>query len=528
MLIEVGNVHAKVLQAHPRALDWLRGYLVTTVFGRNGKPRSETLVRDRCFPAGFCGFVREAVIAMSKDIDGPAWARNEKPIRFVDRRAQVGQIVDADTSWLRGYQQDAVEAILATQRGIIKAPTAAGKTEVISALLMRVVGMRWLVIAPRTQLASAAARRYLRRKLERQAAADPTRAASNAELIKALEQERLDNVAGHERVGFVGSSRWDVEPEDTIVFATFQSLYASLNGRGQDLLESAGGLIIDEGHTSGAKTYAQVIEQTINARWRVSFSATPLDRTDGRNAVVIGATGRVIYEIPVPLLIKLGVFARPRVIFARHDTSADVPSEEKCKACKGKGEEWSIAMLGNIPCTKCQGAGTTTPKYATVEDEAITKSAARNDLIVKLAAAAERPCIVFVKRALQGKRIAKQLAAALGGVDVRFIDQATSIKLRDQAVQQIRSGELELVVASKVWAEGIDAPNIATIVNARGGKSAINVLQQLGRGSRVSETKKTFTYIDILDAGNAALQRHARARMRLLEGELGVKVEVVG
>lgn len=526
MLIEVGNVHARVLRADPQALAWLRGYLVTTVFGKLGRPRSETLVHDDAFPAGFCGFVRDAVMAMAADPDGPAWTKNEKPIRLIDRRAPVGEVVQADTSWLRDDQQQAVEAVLKAQRGIVKAPTGSGKTEIISALLMRVVGMRWLVLAPRTQLALSACRRYLRRALERRAVAEPKRAAVYRELVKQLEDEKLTNVAGDLRVGFVGDGRWDVEPEDTIIFGTFQTLYAALQGRGEELLRSAGGLIMDETHGNGAKTFVQVIEQTPHARWRVGFSATPLDRTDGRNAIVIGTTGKIIYEIPVPLLIKLGVFARPRLLFVTHDCSADVPTSEKCKSCKGKGTEWSMAALSQVPCSKCGGTCETSPSYASIEDAGIAKSATRNALIAKLALEADKPCIVFVKRTLQGKRIAKLLANA-SGTAVHFIDQTATAKQRDKVLKQIRDGELEIVVASKVWAEGVDAPNIATVVNARGGKSAINVLQQLGRGSRTSKDKKTFTYIDIADTGQPALQRHARARKRLIEAETSCKVEVI-
>lgn len=523
MLIRVTNVDAYALRLTPLEREWLSKFLVVHTTGKMGRQKEVPLLNfDGSFPSGFVGFIRDQHKAMREDPQAPAWVR-ESTLRFMDERERVGTIVDADTSWLRDYQAEAVEAVLKVARGVVKAPTSAGKTELIIALAMRVQGIRWLVITPRTQLARDGANRFLLRKVEQEHRAGLIDDRELAQAREKIDAGKVRNKLAERRVGFVGDSVWDVEPDDTIVFATFQSL-TTMSERAVLLLESAGGVMIDEAHVSGAATYAAVLRIAANAFWRVAFSATPLNRTDGKNALVIGATGRVLYEIKVPTLIAAGVFARPRLLFYQHDCAPDLPGDDTCKACDGKGEEFDPIFACDVECSKCKGRGSTRPSYASVVDLAVCKSKARNELIVELAVTiATTPCLIFVSRTSHAKKLRKMLEAELG-TSVQLVNQDSSESQRNEAVRAIKSGEAAYTIASKVWQEGVDAPSIATVINASGGKSAIKILQQLGRGARTAKGKGGFTYIDVMDVGDRTLSKHARARKALLEQEIGLPV----
>lgn len=531
MQIEVNNVRARIVHATEAEVAWLLKFCSIHTKGRGGRHKVVSLVdSDGEFPAGFCGFIKLEHARLGEVEQPPDW-RPRSVLRFADRRTPVGEIVigTTDISWLYDYQRDAVEAVLAAKRGVVKASTASGKTECLAAIVMCVTGVRWLALAPRTQLAANIATRYLRRLIEADLRALMGKSAKV--LAKRTELEsylaeivsgRARNKVGPYRVGFVGDGEWDVEDGDTLICATFQSLYANLSGRGGELLESATGLLIDETHTAAADSYSAVVDRAANAYWRVGFSATPVSRTDGKNALVLGSTGRVIYEIRAEVLIDKGVYAAPTVHFIEHDVGPDLPGEAACSGCSGKGEIYDAVFGTEVPCSKCKGRGETRPVYAACYDFAICKSPRRNELIVETALVSETPVLIFVERALHGKAIQKLLGRELGR-PVGFIDQNSNTAKRDDVIREIEKGEISHVVVSKVFREGIDAPNIRTVINASGGKSTIKILQQMGRGARVRKDKVAFTYYDIFDIGDKTLRAHSAARARLIRSEIGVE-----
>ena len=67
---------------------------------------------------------------------------------------------------------------------------------------------------------------------------------------------------------------------------------------------------------------------------------------------------------------------------------------------------------------------------------------------------------------------------------------------RNEALQQLASGELEVVFSVDLFNEGTDIPAVDTVLMARPTESKILFLQQLGRGLRVSlETQKTHVVV---------------------------------
>jgi len=65
------------------------------------------------------------------------------------------------------------------------------------------------------------------------------------------------------------------------------------------------GVIVDECHCISAPTRA-LAYAAVRAPWRIGLSGTPLDRTDNRNALVIGFLGPIAYTIGLEQLAKEG------------------------------------------------------------------------------------------------------------------------------------------------------------------------------------------------------------------------------
>lgn len=69
---------------------------------------------------------------------------------------------------------------------------------------------------------------------------------------------------------------------------------------------------------------------------------------------------------------------------------------------------------------------------------------------------------------------------------------------KQNAIEQLESGELHYIVTVDIFNEGIDIPSINQVVMARPTQSAIIFVQQLGRGLRKADNKEYLTVIDIV------------------------------
>lgn len=286
-------------------------------------------------------------------------------------------------------------------------------------------------------------------------------------------------------VGRIGEGEWSVE---RYTVATFQTLYSRLaTPECAALLDSVEGVIIDEAHTLPADSFWRVVMRLKNAFWRVGMSGTPLARGDKRSLLTIAATGPVIYRIKPEVLIQAGVLSKPKIRL----TPVSQGSEK--------------------------------PTWQGVYGECIVRSPKRNSTIVAQAKRAQKPCLVFVKEIAHGRELEKRLRSA--GLNSEFVWGTDSVEERKAAVRRLVHGDTDVLVASVIFNEGIDIPELRSVVIASGGKSVIAALQRIGRGMRVQRDaagnviKDTFEVFDVADKGCRWLERHTRARLRAYSGE---------
>jgi superfamily II DNA or RNA helicase len=279
--------------------------------------------------------------------------------------------------------------------------------------------------------------------------------------------------------GVCGDSTWTPDPKRRLTVATFQTLARGLAKKDPKvlaLLHDAEGLCVDECHTAPAQEFGKVIAETRRAYWRVGLSGTPLDRSDKRAIFAIGGLGPVIFRVSPQQLIDLGILARP--IIRAVTLTQDHPA---------KG--WQAAYK-----------------------HLITQSHVRNAIIVDIVKIAAKPSFVFVKGVEHGKLLTKALLAS--GIRTEFVWGQKSTDVRAQAIKDLQYGNVDVVVCSVIFQEGIDVPELASVVNAAGMKSAIAALQRIGRGMRSNRgKKKDFEVWEIRDRGNKHMMAHARERL---------------
>ncbi|MCV0384790.1 MAG: DEAD/DEAH box helicase, partial [Erythrobacter sp.] len=84
------------------------------------------------------------------------------------------------------------------------------------------------------------------------------------------------------------------------------------------------------------------------------------------------------------------------------------------------------------------------------------------------------------------------------GIPARALSGATPLKEREQALAALRARTINVVFAVDVLNEGLDVPDVDTILMLRPTESATIFLQQLGRGLRRTPTKAVLTVLDFI------------------------------
>lgn len=549
MRIEFDNVVARAIDLSPPEESWLWSFLsfanARSRFDGKGRFRVFDL-QTHTFPTGLIGTVVREHQRLGKLAQIPAGAkedlvdekkfrprwRDSSKIEVVDKREKpCDPNLDLDRlAWLYWFQRDAVKAVCRIHRGVVKAPTGSGKTEIAVGIVLS-IPCRWLLLAHRAQLMNNAAERFIKRereRIEREFAAlehHETGAPDPPEVFARMRDD-LEWELEELHVGRFGDSIDDVAPDDRFICATFQTVADSLKGRGGELVRSAQGVIIDECHVQAATSFFGVTQAAVNAFYRIGLSGTPFNRGDQKNMLTRGALGKLVYRIKAATLIDEGILARPIIRMVEHDTSPDLPSRDECKMCEGKGEVLADFENVMVACGRCGGSGLARQKWATVYRHAVVKSKRRNKMLVDVAKKAAKPCMLFVDKTDHGKALKQLIEKA--GLNVRFVWGAKSTKQREQALADLARGHLDVLIATKIMQEGVDLPSLASMINGGAGKSGIKILQEMGRALRATKTKKTCEIWDVFDVGSESFRRQSNARKKHMREEVEQPIEIVG
>lgn len=258
------------------------------------------------------------------------------------------------------------------------------------------------------------------------------------------------------------------------VFASIQSL-ANIN---LDRLDPARFdlVIVDEFHHAEAPTYRRLLEH-LRPRYLLGLTATP-ERTDGIN---VGAffNGRIAYELRLWQALEQQLLA-PFHYFGIHDevSLADVAWR------RGHYDDKAL-------------------------NELYTGNHARVRLILqavqdKIAHPGEMRALGFCVSVQHARFMADQFTE--NGVPSLVVTGDTPRDERRLAVQRLRKREVNVLFTVDLFNEGVDIPEVDTVLFLRPTESATVFLQQLGRGLRRDPDKTCLTALDFVG--------HQRAEFR--------------
>ena len=112
------------------------------------------------------------------------------------------------------------------------------------------------------------------------------------------------------------------------------------------------------------------------------------------------------------------------------------------------------------------------------------------------------------------------------GVKAVAVHSGPSSAPRQQSIEQLRAGELEVVFSVDVFNEGVDVPEVDTVLMLRPTDSPIVFLQQLGRGLRVTQGKEQLDVIDLIGNHRSFLAR-PRTLLSLVSPALSSNAKVL-
>lgn len=274
--------------------------------------------------------------------------------------------------------------------------------------------------------------------------------------------------------GIVGDGEKEIK---YCTVATVQTLWNMMKNGEAGWLEDIEMVIFDEAHLIAAKTdkgniFNSVSEALPRAYIRVGLTATPFQKDEYSNLLLAGATGQVVYTKTNRELIDEGWLSEAVVHLY------EMPVDKKVPNSWPEAYEYGVVLNNK-----------------------------RNKDIRTLIEKYPSPVLVMTQRIEHGE--------ALSGPGVPFLCGDDDTETRAKVVEELRNGVVDALVVSTIFDEGIDIPEIRTVILAGGGKSVVKGLQRLGRGLRKTKDKSLVHVVDFTDKSTRWLKSHSRTRKKL-------------
>lgn len=418
------------------------------------------LVKHSKFPGGLLG--RIVTILEANGIE---------PKIVMDEEREFPEIrMDLSGVDRRDYQDEAVESVLMARRGVLRAPTGAGKT----AIEVRVIyghRRRAVIVVPTIDL-MLQTKRFLEEHLEVE--------GGIGQLGDGVVDPREVTIATVRTMAKVMSVAYESyeygeydDKDETAVNPG--ELRAWVNGIAT--------LIVDEAHILGAQVIYDIATK-LSAPNKYGFSASPW-RDDGADLMIEGATGPMLYRIGTKELVDGGWLVPPVIEVA--DT-------------KGL---WVPGAWG--------------PKeFQKAYKEEIVENPIRNQLVADKTVALGVPTLILVKQINHGRMLEHLIPDSL------FLSGQAGSGEREEAYDDMRQNRLKRIIATTIADMGLDLPICQGLVLAGGGKSSTRHLQRIGRVARPYEGKDCALVVDFDDTHvHRWFRGHAKARRKIEHAEWG-------
>lgn len=282
--------------------------------------------------------------------------------------------------------------------------------------------------------------------------------------LRTYREVLADNSFGELLVGTERPERWKH------VFASVQSLKPALV---QELAKSDFDVIvIDEFHHASAPSYQAVLEQ-MAPRELLGLTATP-ERADGKD-VRMWFDGRTASEI------RLWDALQAELLCPFHYFGVDDGTDLS-------GVTWARGRYD---------AGQLDNLFTGNDARARIVLSALRDKVMNIGQMRALGFCVGVQHAAYMARVFNE-----AGIPAVHVSGATPQAERDAAIRDLRDRKVNAVFTADLFNEGLDIPDVDTVLFLRPTESSTIFLQQLGRGLRRTPDKPALTVLDFVGNQN--------------------------
>jgi len=257
-------------------------------------------------------------------------------------------------------------------------------------------------------------------------------------------------------------------------------------------------LMIDEFHHAAAKNYQTLNKKCVDSYYRYGLTGTFM-RPDGNDMIMHGVLANVIYEKSASDLIEEGWLVPPTITMVKHTF----------KRVSSKAYQAMYDIL--------------------VEDNDLNHSIQE---IAHVKGIDERKQVIILVRKIEhGEYLNRIIPESV------FLHGEIPMDERERVQDDFNNGKVRIVIATSVFGEGIDIPNIDVLINARYQMSEVQTSQGIGRALRTTGGRNLFDkdYVgkrscEVYDfnlKGNKHIAKHSGERIKVYKKERAFTIKEV-
>lgn len=270
----------------------------------------------------------------------------------------------------------------------------------------------------------------------------------------------------------------------------FESLFSKLPADYYDYI------VIDEAHHSQADSYRKLFSH-FHPQLLIGLTATP-ERMDGKD-LRPDFGGRISAEIRLPQALQAGLLTPFQYLCITDDT--DLRDD-----ALWNGQRYIIDRLADRLCV---------PERAQYIVDALHRYLADEYTCRAL-------CFCVNKR--HADFMAEQLQKY--GFNAQSLTSDTPQSQREQLAKDLRNGLIHYLCVVDIFNEGVDIPEVDTVLFLRPTDSLTIFLQQLGRGLRLSPGKTELTVLDFVAQVNKKYDFAGKLRALTLRPEKNIVQQI--
>ena len=356
---------------------------------------------------------------------------------------------------LRPGQEKILTAVAANEGGLLVGGCGLGKTFLITQICKMYTTLNILILSPRVSVVNTI-------------------------------YDNLTRCISSEVITKVGGGGSNCKEKRRITVSTTKSIL-KCNLKECDLL------LFDEAHNVGSNQIAEHLAYIERGR-KFGFTATPAGRSDGADLVIEAIFGPKIADIPYMEAVKHGLVTPIEVRTVKVTSSPYIPDSE-LMVTKKRWNYWRNTNRNKVIAQVARMLPSDEQVLIMVE----TLEHALN--LHKLL-----PEYTLVHYGSVTEERAKRLGHSKEALTL-------SRDELDKYRTQFEDGTLKKVIATSVWAEGVNFPKLSCLIRADGAPGEIKGEQIPGRLSRLAEGKNVGILIDFIDEFSPWAKRRSIARM---------------